>query len=655
MNSPTASSNSRAGIGPNKGKITMKKLAQKEVVSGGHSQSVPESEITSIFDTISEIPKANNSFESEDGDIHLHKQISEYLKGTEKITDLIKDGSTTLVYKELTIETSKKDIYGMRYIIYQKENSEGQIKIGSSLNEEAKGDYDEDKPFTFHQCTFYLCETRPNSTPSNVYLSAGIRIASEKKIKFIDCAFIGLNCSAIGQQHNTGVNFVVFMDCFFKLNLELCNCYFSSIKSVLLTNFSVRALTIKQCTFECIDSDCMHITHPEKLMIAGCQFLNCVNQAINIKLFDEETSDKHTNKRTSVFATATKIDNTGSMVGKSDPKDFFTVGPLDKESSKKILQRFEKSNEKKKYIIIKGNSFMNCDHCIRIKGMRKNSTALEDFDLSIDENTFDSTKTCCFFLESVHTGRMRAVKNVVVKCNGIAFKVFNCRACKEDVLIQKNILNGIYHIGLQIDSSVVKLINNEFLSCTAGAYIYLTSTANWSTNRDEIFDSHKDIILRDTIKDSFIGGTNNTPGLGNLSILAGGSGGDPSHANSFSRVIMKGNNFKEISQYGIQIQNCSSSSIKIESCKFTNVKEPVLISEKDIALSRNNTRNMIAGDNSEMLAPSFCATPRQMAQSGKGTIVVKDNLFEGGDLGIVKKFLNSYLYDIGNTINPAKK
>jgi hypothetical protein len=652
MSSPSSPTKPKA-MGPKGNRVSLKKLAQVEVEGGGHSQSVPESEMTSIFDSISEIQKAQNSFISSDEDVGLQKAISDYLRGTEKITDLIADGTTTLVYKELTIETSKADIYGRRYILYQKDNSEGQIKIGSSLNEEARSEADDSEAFTFHQCTFYLCETRQITSPSNIYLSAGIRIASERKIRFIDCAFIGINCSSIGQV-STGVNFVVFMDCFFKLNLELINCYFSSIKSVLLTNFSVRSLIIKQCTFECIDSDCMHITHPEKLFIGGCQFLSCVNQTINVKLFDEEHSDKNSNKRTSVFATATKIDHTGSMVGKLEPKEPFLAGPLDKESAKRILQRYEKVHDRKKYIVIKGNHFTNCDQCIRIKGMRKNSAALEDLDVSIEENIFDAIKTCCLFIESVHTGRFKTFKNSVVKCNGIAFKVFNCRASKEDMLFQKNVLNGIYHIGLQIDSSVIKLLNNEFLSCTAGAYIYLTSTASWNTNRDEIFDSHKDIILRDTIKDSFIGGTNNTPGMGNLSILAGGSGDAPP-TNSFSRVILRGNNFKEISQYGVQIQNCSSSSIKIEACKFTNVKEPILISEKDIALSRNNTRNILPGDNSEMLAPSFCATPRQMTQSGKGTIVIKENIFEGGDLGVVKKFLNSYLYDIGNTVVQAKR
>ena len=161
-------------------------------------------------------------------------------------------------------------------------------------------------------------------------------------------------------------------------------------------------------------------------------------------------------------------------------------------------------------------------------------------------------------------------------------------------------------------------------------------------------DSHKDIILRESAKDSFLGASNYTHthgALNNVSLMAGF---ENVPAILINRIILRANTFKEISQYGVMLQNCSASSVKIEGCHFTNVKEPIVINERDLAASRNNTRqNLNDANNSEFLAPSFCNTPRiGSGMPPKGTIIIKANKFEGSEHTVVKKNVWSYLYDM---------
>ena len=301
--------------------------------------------------------------------------------------------------------------------------------------------------------------------------------------------------------------------------------------------------------------------------------------------------------------------------------------------------------------------------------MKKNAMPLEELDIAIEENSFESIKTNCLCLEYVYSGRLLIYGNSLAKCNSIPYKILGCRASKEDILFCKNSMASVYNIGLWIDSSVVKAINNVFSSCQAGIFLNLIVTVS-SMNREDVFDSHKDIILRDTvkdIKDSFIGGTSNShQPVGNNSFLGGnglsgnyGSGGTGTGATggtdipgggTYCRVILKSNEFKEIAHYGVLIQSNSSSSIKIESCRFRNCKEPIVIGERDFTMSRNNTRNFMQPDSSaDLLAPSYNATPRQLVPStGKGTIVLKYNSCEGTEACVVRKHVSSYLYDIDN-------
>ena len=142
-------------------------------------------------------------------------------------------------------------------------------------------------------------------------------------------------------------------------------------------------------------------------------------------------------------------------------------------------------------------------------------------------------------------------------------------------------------------------------------------------------------------KESFIG-ISQTYLQANASIL-GGESPSPTYP---CRVIMRNNKFKEISKSAVMIQNNSSGSIKVEDCTFVNAKDPVVINEKDDLFSKHNTtKNILMHDNSELCAPSI-GTPRLAI---KGTIVVKNNKFEGAPCCIVRKHVNSYLYDINNS------
>ena len=286
-------------------KPSMVRLQPKEVSMGDDTIN-PDFEQTSIFHSISEIKRMPTSGLSHQAVLEARNTVQNMIMCTEKVSDLIEDGKTTLVFKEHTIEASSQDVANHRFIVYQRPNSEGQIKIKSK----SRASYDieeEEDPFVFRQCTFFFCETKEKRDNTNAYLSVGIKIACEQKVVFIDCAFVGITFTAAGTK-TTGVDFMVFTDCFSKLNLELDNCYFKGAKSVLYTNFPVKSLVMNQCTFDGIESDCMHITHPSKLQVNSCQFYHCSNLPLNIKLFDEDHTEKPA-KRASGFATSTKIDN----------------------------------------------------------------------------------------------------------------------------------------------------------------------------------------------------------------------------------------------------------------------------------------------------------------------------------------------------------
>ncbi len=637
--------NSSQLIGSNSfraGKVVFKQLAQKQLDRTRSEDEVqPDSNCSSIFQSISEIPKEISSGVSvEEGEV-LVRQVARLVQGTEKIGELIDDGKTVLVSKEVVIETSQDDIYNMRYIIYRKDNLIGQIKIRARMTEDARTEADEDQPFTFHQCSFFLCDTREDRPPSPGKFPVGISIACDQRIRFVDCAFIGMNFADVGQRQDV-VEYMVFMDCFSKLNLELVNCYFRGTKGVLFSNFPVKSLKVKDCAFDHIESDCFHVTHPSQLKLKGSNFMGCKNQILSIKLFDDDLHEKTALKRTSVFASGNlnnRYDN--SMVsGRSIQRDGYLGVDNYKKSSFHIrTQEFDR----KKAIIIKSNHFSHCEGCLLIKGMKKMGGYLDELDIQVEDNQFDIISSNCLSLENVHAGRINLMRNVLVTCNSTAFKVIGCKASKDDIRIVGNNLSGVYNTAVHIDSSVVSLQQNTFLSSTCAVFLYLINSG--SNNREEqLQDNHKDFIVLNSVKDSFLGSNYTHGAQNNVSIMVGT---ESVAAVTVNRIIMKENVFKEISQYGVMIQNCSASSIKIEKCSFTNVKEPIVINEREVVASRNNTRNLLTDiNNSEFLQPSFCNTPRIGGGAPRGTIMLKGNNFQGSDNTLVKRHVWSYLYDI---------
>jgi hypothetical protein len=191
------------------------------------------------------------------------------------------------------------------------------IKIKSTPVDDARTEIDEDEPFTFRQCTFFLCDTRDKKDRNSAYLCVGIRIASEQKVRFVDCAFVGITYNQYGTK-TTGVDFMVFTDCFSKIDLELDNCYFTGPKSILLTNFAVKSLVINQCTFDNVEADCINVTHPGNLTVTGCQFFHCNSQPLNIKLFEDEPQPSNAPKKTSGFAASTNTRTDNSVVTSVD-------------------------------------------------------------------------------------------------------------------------------------------------------------------------------------------------------------------------------------------------------------------------------------------------------------------------------------------------
>ena len=304
------------------------------------------------------------------------------------------------------------------------------------------------------------------------------------------------------------------------------------------------------------------------------------------------------------------------------------------------------SRAKRKKIIIKNNVFTNGDTSIRVKGMNKRKGSIEELNICIENNEFNTIKGNGIYIDRIHPGRMVINKNKFNTFNTIAVRILDCRASKDDIQIEGNNFSSIYQIGLCVDSSVVTVINNTFSSSVVGVYVYLQGSSGKDfTHREEILDSHKDIYYRDTVgKESFIG-ISQTYLQANASILGDAPPTFP------CRVIMKNNKFKEISKSAVIIQNNSSGSIKVEECTFINAKEPVVINEKDELFSKyNTTKNILIHDNSELCAPSI-GTPRNAI---KGTIVVKNNRFDGAPNCIVRKHVNSYLYDINNLPLEAK-
>lgn len=304
----------------------------------------------------------------------------------------------------------------------------------------------------------------------------------------------------------------------------------------------------------------------------------------------------------------------------------------------------ELSRANRKKIVIKNNTFSNGDTCIRIKGMNKRKGSIDELNVYIEDNEFNSVQGDGIYVDRIHPGRMRVAKNKFSTFNTVAMRVVESRASKEDIMIDENMFTSIYQIGVCVDSSVVSLTKNSFSSSVCGISVFLQASAgvsNFTQRAEEILDSHRDIYYRDTIcKESFIG-VSQTHLQVNASIL-----GDAQAPAYPCRVIMKANKFKEISKSGIIIQNNSSGSIKVEDCTFVKAKEPVVINEKDDFFSKHNSpKNILMHDNSVLCAP-FVGTPRTAM---KGTIVVKNNKYDGAQSCVVSKHVNSYLYDINNT------
>lgn len=295
-------------------KMKLAKLPQKNLNSLEKESSV-DFDNTSIFHDISEIERVKTGSPSYELDLHFRDQIEQILKGTDKISDLIVDEKTTLVSKEIELEPTQSDIFDRRFIIYQREGSTGQLKIKAKEQDDFRTEADENEPFRFSQCTFYFCDTSEKQSQEETGLwRIGIRICTEQKVKFTDCAFIGVNFSPAGIPIQVS-DFVVFTDSFSKINLELEACYFKNLKAVIFTNFSVRGFKAKGCTFDHIEADGIHIKQPYKCSIKRCHFIGSSSahtismNPINIKLFEDETvSLEKTNKRTSLFATSLKID-----------------------------------------------------------------------------------------------------------------------------------------------------------------------------------------------------------------------------------------------------------------------------------------------------------------------------------------------------------
>lgn len=263
-------------------------------------------------------------------------------------------------------------------------------------------------------------------------------------------------------------------------------------------------------------------------------------------------------------------------------------------------------------------------------------------------------------LEGVHSGRLEIRNNCITKCSSIGFKFSNCRTSKDSIVFDRNVMTNVYNCAVSIESSTIALSNCDILASAVGVNMFLMPPT-FSNRENELYDSHRDIIVKDNVGSFIMGGSNHTHMMYNLSLLNVGTGvtAQPGTSNDLailsncSKVTLKNVTFKEISQCGIYLQGCLSSTIKIEACIFTNVKDPILMSEKELPQTKLNTRNMLPEGGSEMQPPSIGgATPRTV-NNGKGTVILKHNRFEGCEVGLVKKHVASYLYEIGNIFVPA--
>lgn len=268
----------------------------------------------SVFHSISDIMRIHSSGLSYNTMNEMRQNIERLIKGTDSIGDLILDGKTTLIFRETTLEIKKEDIINRRFIIYQKPNSEGQLKIKSLHLDDTLADREDDEPFTFRQCTFFLCDTRESRDTVSQYLPIGIKIACGRKLRFIDCAFLGIEFFQ-GGTRTSGVDFMVFSDSFCKINIELEHCYFAGPKAILQTNMEGSSLVVNHCSFDSIDSNCLSLVHPVKLVVTNCNFVNCKGSAIGVTLCEEDNQEKPA-KKVSLFANSSKIDTAVAFINR---------------------------------------------------------------------------------------------------------------------------------------------------------------------------------------------------------------------------------------------------------------------------------------------------------------------------------------------------
>lgn len=299
-------------------KISFNKLAPKGPINSGlNPDSFPETDHTSLFHDISAIQRKQSSGMSLENETTVRQSIEKMINSNEKIVDFIEDSNTVLVFKDHHISTGGVDIFGTRFIIYQRSNEErGRIMIKSSSHELSENE--EGNQFTFHQCSFYLCNTlEPEQETPGSTNPVWINVKTEDKLTFRDCAFISMNLCSV-QRHSR-----VFTDTFSKLNLTLEHCFFRGMTSVLGANFPVKNLLVSHCTFENIESECFMINQPHHLRICDSIFLNCQAAVVSIKYFEDDTTMCYMTpkeRKTSTFATTMKSDHFQSVVGFPHPE-----------------------------------------------------------------------------------------------------------------------------------------------------------------------------------------------------------------------------------------------------------------------------------------------------------------------------------------------
>ena len=87
--------------------------------------------------------------------------------------------------------------------------------------------------------------------------------------------------------------------------------------SVLGANFPVKDLSVLNCTFENIESECFMINQPHQLRISECVFMNCQASVVSVKYFEDDTTTCYMTpkeRKTSTFATTMKSDHFQSVV-----------------------------------------------------------------------------------------------------------------------------------------------------------------------------------------------------------------------------------------------------------------------------------------------------------------------------------------------------